>query len=77
MTAPNPVTNSEFTRALASVLKRPVFLPAPALALRLALGELADEGLLASARVIPKKLPESGFEFRFPDLKSALDDLLS
>ena len=77
MTSPNPVTNAEFTRALAGVLKRPAFLPAPAFALQLVLGELAGEGLLASARVVPKKLVESGFEFRFPDLKSALDDLLS
>ena len=77
MVAPNPVTNAEFTRDLAGVLKRPAFLPAPAVALRLVLGELADEGLLASARVVPKKLLENGFQFRFRELKSALDDLLS
>ena len=76
MTTPNPVTNADFTRVLASVLKRPAFLPAPAFALRLVVGELADEGLLASARVVPKKLSESGFQFRFPELKSAFDDLL-
>ena len=77
LVAPTPVTNAEFTRDLASVLKRPALLPAPALALRLVLGELADEGLLASARVVPKKLLESGFQFRFPELESGLDDLLS
>jgi len=76
MVAPNPVTNAEFTRVLASTLKRPALLPAPAFALRLVVGELADEGLLASARVVPKKLLDSGFQFRFPELKSALDDLL-
>ena len=76
MTTPNPVTNVEFTRTLANVLNRPARLPAPAFALRLVLGELADEGLLASARVVPKKLIESGFQFRFPELKSTLEDLL-
>lgn len=77
VTAPNPVTNAEFTGALARVLNRPAFLPAPAFALRLVLGELADEGLLASARVLPKKLLDGGFQFRFSELESALDDLLS
>jgi uncharacterized protein len=77
MTAPNPVTNAEFTGVLAHVLNRPAFFPAPPFALRVVFGELADEGLLASARVVPKKLIESGLEFHFPDLKSALDDLLS
>lgn len=76
MSAPNPVTNAEFTRTLASVLKRPAILPAPAFALRLVAGELADEGLLASARVVPKTLLDSGFQFRFPELKPALEDLL-
>lgn len=76
MVAPNPLTNAEFTRVLANVLKRPALLPAPAFALRLVFGELADEGLLASARVVPKKLLESAFQFRFPELKSAFDDLL-
>lgn len=76
MVSPNPVTNAEFTRALAKVLKRPAILPAPAFAVRLALGELADEALLASARVEPMKLLESGFQFKFPDLRSALENLL-
>ncbi len=76
MTAPNPVTNAEFTNALAEALKRPELLPVPAFALRLLLGELADEGLLASARVVPQKLANSGFKFGFPELKPALEDLL-
>jgi len=76
MTAPNPVTNAEFTRVLAHKLKRPARLPAPAFALRLVFGELADEGLLASTRVLPKKLIESGFEFKYPELADALNDLL-
>jgi NAD dependent epimerase/dehydratase family enzyme len=76
MTAPNPVTNAEFTRDLASALHRPAILPIPALAARLAFGELADEGLLASARVEPTKLLASGFTFLFPNLGAALSDLV-
>ena len=76
MTSPNPVTNVEFTRTLAAVLRRPAILPVPAFAARLALGQLADEALLAGARVEPKKLVESGFDFKFPDLGSALENLL-
>jgi len=77
MTAPNPATNAEFTRTLAEALKRPARLPVPAFALRLLFGELADEGLLASARVMPERLTQSGFHFRFSELKTALIDLLS
>jgi uncharacterized protein (TIGR01777 family) len=76
MTAPNPVTNADFTRALAGSLKRPAILPIPAFAVRLAFGELADEGILASARVVPRKLLESGFQFKYRDLRPALEDLL-
>jgi uncharacterized protein len=76
MTSPNPVTNVEFTRTLAAVLRRPAILPVPAFAARLAFGELADEGLLASARVEPRGLITGGFEFKFPQLGSALQDLL-
>jgi uncharacterized protein (TIGR01777 family) len=76
MTAPNPATNAEFTRTLASELHRPAILPIPAFAARLAFGELADEGLLSSARVNPKKLMTSRFEFQFPNLSEALTDLL-
>jgi uncharacterized protein len=76
MTTPNPVTNAEFTKALADVLKRPAILPVPAFALRLLFGELADEGLLASARVAPERLTQSRFHFRFSELKQALIDLL-
>jgi hypothetical protein len=76
MTAPNPATNAEFTRTLATALHRPAILPIPAFAARLAFGELADEGLLSSARVKPKKLLASGFTFRFPNLGDALKALL-
>jgi uncharacterized protein (TIGR01777 family) len=77
ITAPNPVTNADFTRTLAGTLKRPAILPVPAFAARLAFGELADEGILASARVVPRKLLESGFQFKHPDLIGSLKDLLT
>ena len=70
--APNPVQNADFTRALASALRRPALFPAPGFALRLALGAMADELLLASQRVQPQRLIELGFPFRYPDLESAL-----
>lgn len=70
--APQPVTNAEFTRELARALNRPALIPAPAFALRLVLGEMADALLLASQRAVPKKLLESGYQFQHPDLRSAL-----
>lgn len=70
---PSPVTNAELTRALASALHRPALVPAPAFALRMAMGrEMADELLLASARVRPARLVEAGYAFRHPTLESAL-----
>jgi len=75
LTAPNPVSNAEFTRVLADVVKRPALLPVPAFILRLIFGELANEGLLASARVVPKKLLNGGFEFKFRELGAALRHL--
>lgn len=77
MTASIPVTNAEFTRALASALKRPAIFAVPRFAAKLAFGEFAEEGLLASARVIPKRLSDSGFEFRYPELSAALVQLLT
>jgi uncharacterized protein (TIGR01777 family) len=76
MVSSNPVTNTEFTQSLAKALKRPAVLPIPAFAARLALGQLADEALLASTKVDPKRLVESGFQFKFPRLESALANLL-
>jgi uncharacterized protein (TIGR01777 family) len=70
--SPNPVTNEEFTRTLGHVLNRPTALAVPAFAARLAFGEMADEMLLASQKVIPKKLMSVGFEFKFPELEAAM-----
>jgi hypothetical protein len=74
--APAPVTNAEFTRVLARVLRRPAIAPLPAIAARLMLGEMADALLLASARVVPKRLQETSYQFRFPELEGALRHLL-
>jgi uncharacterized protein len=73
--APNPVTNAEFTSALAGALHRPALLPAPRFALGLALGEMAN-ALLASQRVFPEKLGGMGYAFRHPQLKEALGAIL-
>jgi uncharacterized protein (TIGR01777 family) len=74
--APNPVSNRDFTRTLGRVLSRPTFVPLPAFAARLALGEMADALLLASTRVEPSRLLASGFTFRYPDLEGALRRVL-
>jgi|SRR5271157_422127 len=70
--SPRPVQNAEFTRVLASILHRPAIFPAPAFALRLALGELADALLLASQRVEPERLGAAGYPFRFNHVEPAL-----
>ena len=75
--APRPVTNREFTETLGKALSRPTPLPVPAFALRLAVGgEMADALLLASGRAIPRRLEETGYRFRFPELPAALRHLL-
>lgn len=75
--APTPVTNAEFTRALAAALHRPAFLPVPAPVLRVALGEMAGAMLLASTRAMPGRLRASGFEFEQPQLDGALAQVLT
>jgi uncharacterized protein (TIGR01777 family) len=74
--APQAVTNKEFVRTLGRVLCRPAVLPVPASALRLALGELARETVLSSARVLPAKLQESRYVFRYENLETGLRHLL-
>ncbi|MCW5969623.1 MAG: TIGR01777 family oxidoreductase [Blastocatellales bacterium] len=73
--APDIVTNAEFTKALGRALKRPTFFSAPAFALSLVLGEMA-EVVLASQRVLPHVAEATGYRFRFPGLEEALKDLL-
>ncbi len=72
VTSPEPVTNRQFTRALAHAVRRPALLPVPSFVLRLALGAMADEMLLASIRAVPKKLIDAGFSFRHPQVDQAL-----
>jgi uncharacterized protein (TIGR01777 family) len=75
--APGAVTGREFTRVLGRVLGRPTLLPLPAVAVRILLGEMGQALLLASARVVPRRLEEAGFRFRHPDLEGALRAVLA
>jgi len=75
-TAPNAVTNAEFTKTLGSVLSKPTFFPIPAFAARLAFGEMADALLLASSRVGPTRFLEEGFKFEYSELGPALQSIL-
>ena len=74
--APNAVSNREFTKTLGRVLRRPTILPLPAFAARLAFGEMAEELLLTSTRVYPKKIVEFGYKFLHPELGEALKHIL-
>lgn len=72
LSAPNPVRSAEFTNALARVLHRPAIIPAPAFALKLVFGEMAQATILASQRAVPERLAGAGFEFRHPRVEDAL-----
>jgi uncharacterized protein (TIGR01777 family) len=76
VTAPEPVTNASFTKALGSVLHRPTLLPMPAFLVRLLFGEKGDALLLSSSRVYPEALLRSGYQFFYPNLPKALEHLL-
>jgi uncharacterized protein len=75
-TAPNPVNNKEFTETFGKVLNRPTLIPVPAFGIKLLFGEMGETLLLQGARVVPKRLQEAGFEFKFPDLENALKHIL-
>jgi uncharacterized protein len=75
--APKQVTNAEFTRTLAGVLNRPAIFPMPAFAVRLVFGQMGDELFLASQRVEPAKLTASGYQFKHPELRKALQEILT
>jgi uncharacterized protein len=74
--SPNPITNKEFTKALAAAVHRPAFLPTPYFALRVALGEFAKI-LFDSQRVVPRKALATGFQFRYPEIGPAMEAILS
>ena len=76
LTAPNPVTNKEFTKILGKVIKRPTILPLPGFAAKLIFGEMAEALLLSGNNVIPEKLLAAGYTFKHSELSEALKDLL-
>lgn len=75
--SPNPITNEEFSRILAEKMRRPLIFKVPPIILRLLMGEVADYIVLEGQRVIPKRLMDEGFVFKYPTIDSALEDLLS
>lgn len=74
VTSPNPVTNEVFTKTLGNVLYRPTFLPLPEFAVHMVFGEMGDALLLDSTRVIPKRLADAGYKFKYPELRPALEN---
>ena len=77
LTAPQPVTMKEFSKILGKIMHRPVWFNAPAFAARLAFGEMANEMLLAGQKVLPKRLLNTGFNFKYTNVKQALIDITS
>lgn len=75
--SPNPMTNYDFTKGVGKALRRPTIFPMPAFVAKLALGEMANDLLLASTRVVPKKLQDHGFQFDYPELVGCLEHELS
>ena len=75
--SPNPVTNEEFTKTLGEVLYRPTFLPLPEFAVSMVFGEMGDALLLTSTKVLPKRLEGVGFEFKYPELKAAIQNAVN
>jgi uncharacterized protein (TIGR01777 family) len=75
--SPEPVTNEEFTKTLGEVLYRPTFLPLPEFAVSMVFGEMGDELLLTSTKVVPTRLAQVGFEFKYPQLKAAIEHAMS
>jgi uncharacterized protein (TIGR01777 family) len=75
-TAPNPVTNAEFTISLGRAVKRPTILPMPACVVKLLMGEMGEELLLAGKKVLPMKAQQAGYQFKYEHLESALADIL-
>ena len=77
VTAPNPATNEQFTKALGKALRRPTLIPTPGFGIRALFGEMGDAMLLGGQRVLPGRLLDAGFEFSEPTLEGALEHILS
>jgi len=77
LTSPEPVTNAEFTETLGSVLGRPTLAAVPGFALKLVIGDFAEEGVLAGQRAIPGVLTQAGFDFAHPNLRGALEAIIA
>jgi uncharacterized protein (TIGR01777 family) len=75
-TAPVPVTNKEFSKTLGKVLKRPAIFPMPAFVVKILFGQMGEELLLAGKRVVPDKMVQAGYSFKYADLDSALKDIV-
>ncbi|MCA9075242.1 MAG: TIGR01777 family oxidoreductase [Planctomycetaceae bacterium] len=75
--SPHAMTNAEFTKVLGGVLHRPAVIPMPSFLAKAALGQMADDLLLASAHVVPKKLVETGYQFQYPQLRECLEHELN
>jgi NAD dependent epimerase/dehydratase family enzyme len=75
-TAPEPLRNRDFTRALGRALHRPAIIPAPAFALRTLFGQMAEEMLLGGQRVVPRRAEQEGFRFEMPSLDASLQKIL-
>ncbi len=73
VTSPKPVTNKEFTKTLGQIIKRPTLFPVPDFGIKLLFGEMGQTLLLEGNRVLPKRLLESGYQFKYPDIKTALE----
>ena len=75
-TAPEPVTNKEFSKTLGKVLKRPAIFPMPAYLVKLLFGQMGEELLLSGQRVVPEKVSQAGYQFKYANLESALRDIV-
>jgi NAD dependent epimerase/dehydratase family enzyme len=76
LTAPEPARNRDYTKAIGRAVRRPALAVVPAAALRVALGEFADEGVLVSQRILPSRLEDAGFAFTYADIDSALSAIV-
>jgi len=75
-TSPNPSTNQEFTKTLGKILNRPTFMSIPEIAIKLIMGQMGVELLLSGKKILPKKISEKGYQFQYPTLKNALQNIL-